>query len=73
MCYFCLKIDVVADPKLGGQGVKESVEKIRAKLHGKGTSQKLYRPVKETLSAGKKVLSSGRSLFRWMGKLITSS
>ena len=50
-----LKSDIVADTELGGEGVKESIEKIRVML----LSWELYRPVKEILSAGKKVLSSG--------------
>ena len=64
--------DVVADRKLGGLGLKKSVQKVRAKLNEKQVCEEITGPVKETLTAGKQLLSAGHGLLKWMGQLIKS-
>lgn len=66
-------IVVIGDPKYEATEPEVGLQELRHLLASEEISEAISKPLKETVSAGKSLLSLGQRFSNWMGKLIRTN
>ena len=64
---------VIGDPKYEATEPEVGLQELRQLLTREELSEAVTKPLKETMSAGKSLLSLGQRFSNWMGKLIKAN